>query len=169
MQGQRPSPRRHDLPHCGSPPSPTRSLALQACCCAALTHSLTGCTALHCTAPHSLSPLTHILLRPRIMLRVLSRAKALRSVARSAAAPSRFFSALPEHILVPMPALSPVSAEWRTGTHTNCVCLSHTALRVRIRVCRLWRLVLFPAGCSRKGTLLRRARPSARWRRTKPP
>lgn len=41
------------------------------------------------------------------MLRVLSRAKALRSVARSAAAPSRFFSALPEHILVPMPALSP--------------------------------------------------------------
>lgn len=44
-----------------------------------------------------------------MMLRVFSHTKALRNVQKSASVASRFFSTLPEHIVVPMPALSPVS------------------------------------------------------------
>jgi hypothetical protein len=65
---------------------------------------------------------------------VLSRTKALRSVQRSASAASRFFSSLPDHILVPMPALSPTM---ETGSIANWLLKEGDAFEAGQAICEV--------------------------------
>mmetsp|Transcript_20641 Transcript_20641/g.34726 ORF Transcript_20641/g.34726 Transcript_20641/m.34726 type:complete len:465 (-) Transcript_20641:867-2261(-) len=69
-----------------------------------------------------------------MMLRILSRAKALRKVQSSSSMSSRFFSQLPEHILVPMPALSPTM---ETGSISNWLLNEGDAFEAGQAICEV--------------------------------